>query len=419
MVESSGNYSVYGGVGGGLTGGCASPSGARTCNNCNLADTACNESRIYDALQLQVTFKVDDDSGISNETLDVELNDSTNNRQNLTLTSGSGNYSAGDTVTFTVEWDDICTSYGVAATCEAQSFKTEMIIDLGGTEEDLDIYVHTPQADVSVDLLDCTTGAAEGTADGICFFHAYPGDKKIFYTDIVSINEYPDTDIVDFIGIRVFISDTNFADANYNSTSYQNLSIPDGDEVPDPNLIEDLENGRTYWFRSAMIDRANNIAYLQDPTDAIDNEQASCDGATDTAGDITKDSVCDMMATPSAVYGLLNDEINCFISTAAYGSHWRPNVQTFRRFRGKFLSGHPMGEKFIKWYYKHGEAAADFIAKNETLRSIARIVLLPFLWFAKASLNFGITTAFIGLLSIITLFASSFGGIIWWRKRRA
>jgi C1A family cysteine protease len=67
----------------------------------------------------------------------------------------------------------------------------------------------------------------------------------------------------------------------------------------------------------------------------------------------------------------------CFIATAAYGSYLDPHVVTLRVFRDRYLAGNQIGRAFIAVYYAWSPPAARIIARHETARAAARLVLAP------------------------------------------
>jgi hypothetical protein len=72
----------------------------------------------------------------------------------------------------------------------------------------------------------------------------------------------------------------------------------------------------------------------------------------------------------------------CYIATAAYGSPYAIEVDTFRYFRDTVLVKSCFGRAFIAFYYKTSPPLADFIADREYLKAATRKWLLaPLLHF--------------------------------------
>jgi uncharacterized repeat protein (TIGR01451 family) len=80
----------------------------------------------------------------------------------------------------------------------------------------------------------------------------------------------------------------------------------------------------------------------------------------------------------------------CFIATAAYGSYEAPYVKLLREFRDDRLLTNKPGKRFVELYYKYSPPAASWLEKNDAVKPIVRILLLPLIAFAwillKASL---------------------------------
>ena len=101
---------------------------------------------------------------------------------------------------------------------------------------------------------------------------------------------------------------------------------------------------------------------------------------------------------------------NCFIATAAFGSHFDPSVKILRDFRDNFLITNNVGQSFVNWYYKASPPLADLISTREIMKTIVRIILLPAVGFAYLCLKVGILPTL-----LVLLFSVSF---IYWGIRR-
>lgn len=113
---------------------------------------------------------------------------------------------------------------------------------------------------------------------------------------------------------------------------------------------------------------------------------------------------------PVAYPNLPNE--GCFIATAAYGYYDASEVRILRRFRDHFLLTHDSGRKFVAWYYAHSPRAADVIRGNASLRTAARIALLPVIGLTR------IATAPHPLMHALPLFAFLLVALIFLRARR-
>jgi hypothetical protein len=67
----------------------------------------------------------------------------------------------------------------------------------------------------------------------------------------------------------------------------------------------------------------------------------------------------------------------CFIATAAYGSLLEPHVKILCKFRDQYLLTNGPGKIFVTYYYKYSPPLADFISKNDGLRAVVCVFLLP------------------------------------------
>lgn len=427
IAENQLSATVWGGLAGGLVGECASPSTTSTCNNCAADDTACNDKRIHENLVFQVSITV---TGDISGTVQVGFIDGSAFGDTISFNSSAGTLSKGQSATVTFDWGQICTKLG-AGSCIASAALTDITesVAIAVTNDTpsssnwaaIKFYLHYPNSTAGIDVLSCSDASP---SSGICFLHASPGDQKVYIQDLQSVGGYPSNNTVALTHLRIFISETNYASANYLSNDlYVDLDIPDdGVGEPTPGIVDGLENNKVYFFRPAVVDKARNIAFLAgtDLTGYDDSCPAVADMTTAVIGD---DHNCKMIAEPLAVYGLLTEDLNCFISTAAFGSSMSKEVQTFRSFRNRYMMDHPLGVKFRRAYYKYGPQAANYIHNHPWMKPIARAALYPALVFSKISLEYGIHKALQFTIAAFALLIMSLAFTTWswqqWSRARS
>ena len=89
----------------------------------------------------------------------------------------------------------------------------------------------------------------------------------------------------------------------------------------------------------------------------------------------------------------LNEKTGCFIATASYGFYEDEILNLFRSFRNDVLLKLPGGKNLVKMYYKYGPYIAEKIVRNEFLKWMVRVLLLPVilmlkLWFVILGVAF-------------------------------
>jgi hypothetical protein len=78
--------------------------------------------------------------------------------------------------------------------------------------------------------------------------------------------------------------------------------------------------------------------------------------------------------------------LGCFVATAAYGTPLNERVETLRRFRDQRLATSEFGRSLVSLYYRVSPPAAEWIAKREWARLLARAALAPVVVLAGVSL---------------------------------
>ena len=72
----------------------------------------------------------------------------------------------------------------------------------------------------------------------------------------------------------------------------------------------------------------------------------------------------------------------CFVATAAYGSYDHPHVRVLREFRDKVLLRSGWGRIFVQSYYRLSPGPANWLARHNGPRAVARLGLWPVTLFA-------------------------------------
>ena len=83
--------------------------------------------------------------------------------------------------------------------------------------------------------------------------------------------------------------------------------------------------------------------------------------------EITGDTLQFTTATPPPA------RAGCFIATAAYGTDSAEEINILREFRDTVLLPNTLGARFVSFYYTTSPPIADFISRNEFLRTLVRV----------------------------------------------
>jgi hypothetical protein len=67
----------------------------------------------------------------------------------------------------------------------------------------------------------------------------------------------------------------------------------------------------------------------------------------------------------------------CFIATAAFGTAQEEHVVALRAFRDRYMLTNAAGTWLVRQYYRFSPPLAEFVARNEAVRSIVRHTLRP------------------------------------------
>ena len=179
--------------------------------------------------------------------------------------------------------------------------------------------------------------------------------------------------------------------------------------------MKGLTNGKGYYIRVGVVDNANNLSAVTSD-DNIRSAAADCAVQPAVSSDPwiqpSGNMNCAYYAKPDEVLGLLNQDMNCFIATAAYGSQTSKYLDMLRDFRMQRLVPYEMGRKFIYTYYKYGPYAARYITEHPSLKSVAQVLLWPVISFSWIALHYGWWAALGSLIASAIVIAFVFGTLM-------
>jgi hypothetical protein len=393
---STDKLNIYGGIASAIepvTG--ASNSTFDTCAQAGLVTAkACNQTSIHGGLRLAISFKTT--KSVTNAVARMYIESSQVDTETVTTAAN------GTTITLETTWGAICTAAGLDNLCRGSSVYSVKNLKVGvdedasgDVEEDerktFQVHLHyIDPTDTTSTQFYCTSPSGSG----MCNIAFTPGDKKVFIDSALYAGNDSATGNLKWDAIAIFpvLSTPNNGPAFSNFITSQASPIfrafnPDDGTIPDSSVTGGLENDNTYCLIYATRNQAGNIyRIVNDPSAAA--------------------TAC---VTPGEVVGILEDK-SCFISTAAFGSEMSDEVNSFRKFRNEFLVPNIFGRLIVKTYYQLSPPLANLIKKNEAARASARLVLYPFLFFAKAALTWGLvfSFAFYILLSFSLIFFKSY-----------
>jgi Divergent InlB B-repeat domain len=155
--------------------------------------------------------------------------------------------------------------------------------------------------------------------------------------ELTSVTLNMDYTVGDFSPVTVQFAYKKSADTTWLGTAWQTKST-DGTYA---RLVSGLTSGTTYDFK-ARLNYGGEVI-----------EGTTFQFTTDTS--------------PS---------VSCFIATAAYGTSTAEQINVLREFRDVVLLDSAVGSKFVTLYYRFSPPIANFIARNELVRTLVRELLI-------------------------------------------
>ena len=136
------------------------------------------------------------------------------------------------------------------------------------------------------------------------------------------------------------------------------------------------------------------------------------ENVTVIGGDVARPAISMQTGVPDPSIGpgnsttsTIDENDNCFIATAVYGSPLAKQVDILRGFRDEYLLPNTFGQKLVAFYYNKGKPAADYIESHPWLKPPVRTVLYPIVGFAWLVLS--TTTLTKGIIGFIILIGSA------------
>lgn len=148
--------------------------------------------------------------------------------------------------------------------------------------------------------------------------------------------------------------------------------------------------------------KSGTLDYHEKKRPALDFVVSSSDIDYATANNRRTDQLV-IPETPDCVVGYDDTAAGasgCFIATAAYGSPLEPHVVALRHFRDRYLASTALGRSFIRFYYRHSPPLAAVVARHESLRFMARMLLTPLVLIIEFPLVAAVLGSFVATLAI-------------------
>ena len=380
---------------GGLSGmGAACTGQTTTIDSCIDGDrSVCNKRTICPSTELGFTITSDVSSG------KVVLYDEDGK---VTVETFTSTYTPGSAFLAKLSWGKLCSSFGLA-NCIVTSLNVgqlgSKIFNLGVDSDGdgipneaitLRIGIHAILNDGSFP----DSSLADILGYGVGEYKVVPGDAKAFVMQMESLNGFAAEGAAKIVGVAAFVAPGGCGSPVTHSDPYAFLEFnEDTSEILTP-IIEGLENDIEHVVMFGFQDAAGNIGAFKD---------------IQSVGTCVTDR---HTVTPREVFGLLEEDMNCYITTAAYGSPLHAKVKTFKRFRDEVLTRFDLGKQLIRYYYKTSPPIAEKVRENKILKVATQAMLWPAWAISSAVL-------YMGLMPFLFVVTMSFLSFIFLRDRKS
>jgi uncharacterized repeat protein (TIGR02543 family) len=142
------------------------------------------------------------------------------------------------------------------------------------------------------------------------------------------------------------------------------------------------------WFYTVWVSRTTDGNYTEVLTSLISETGYEFKAQLKYNDTVIEGTTRQFTTAPGSSMGFDDflSYFGCFIATAAYGTPTAEQIDVLREFRDVVLLQSPVGSQFVALYYRLSPPVADFIAKNDLLRTLVREFLIdPIVWIVEAT----------------------------------
>jgi hypothetical protein len=138
------------------------------------------------------------------------------------------------------------------------------------------------------------------------------------------------------------------------------------------------------WFYTAWVSGTADYAYTEVLTGLASRTEYEFKAQLKYPGTMIEGATCQFTTAAGASIDFY--DLFCSIATAAYGTPTAEQIDVLREFRDVVLLKSTVGSQFVALYYKLSPPIADFIARNDLLRTLVRELLVdPIVWIVEAT----------------------------------
>jgi hypothetical protein len=250
----------------GISGSAKCSGQTTTINTCAIGNdrSACNFKTVCASTQLTMNLKSD----TSGKLLLVDSED--------TLVRDLGSYTAGQNITVSIPWGEICNVVSQDGSCSRANGRSTLKI---GVDNNADgVLEDSTAVRFEVSKINNTTSdssISDGT-DGVNDYTLVPGNKKAFVTDFTVVQDFYVYDAAKIVGIRGFFAKSDCSNPLSVTTASDSylLDLNADKEIIDTK-IEGLQNGTRYLFMFGFQDEAGNIGLFKDLTQSCSDDHNS------------------------------------------------------------------------------------------------------------------------------------------------